>query len=85
MTKPSIPIPVISHPDFVNIPIAKTIYKINTFDDGNQQYVDLENKYYKIGYYKQHPEKIALLNINMKTLISSISEWKVSISRDNVE
>ena len=40
MTKPSIPIPVISHPDFVNIPITKTIYKINTFDDGNQQYVD---------------------------------------------
>lgn len=84
MNKPSIPIPIINCPDFVYTPITNNIYELNTFDDGNQKYEHFENKYLKIGHYKQHPEKIALLNIDLKTIISSISSWKVSLTNNTL-
>ena len=85
MNKPSIPIPIVTHPDFVYIPITNYVYELNTFDDGNQKYKRCENKYLKIGHYKKHPEKIALLNIDMKTVILSISDWKVSLTKYTFE
>ena len=63
---------------FVQIKLTTDLYKINTFDDGNDKYRNYKNEYYKIGYYLNYPGKIALMNIDKETIISSISSWKVS-------
>ena len=63
----------------ISIEVTQELYKINTFDDGNQKFDNKENKYYKIGYYSKHPEKIALLHVDEQTVIPSISSWKVSL------
>jgi hypothetical protein len=53
----------------------KDYYKIIVFDDGNQKYKTLENKWNIIG--SPYPEKVRIQNIDMITIIESISKWKV--------
>jgi hypothetical protein len=72
-------VPQIPYEGFVPIEVTQDLYKINTFDDGNQKLESKENKYYKIGYYERHPEKIALLHVDKSTIVPSISSWKVSL------
>ena len=55
----------------------KNIYKVLVFDDGNDIVDETYNYWKKIGYDKNHPEKIALSNIKVSHFINSISEWKV--------
>ena len=52
--------------------------KINTFDDGNQKYENEPNQWLKIGHWRDHPEKVVLVNNITNKHISSISVWKVS-------
>lgn len=52
-----------------------TCYKIHVFDDGNERYQRYENKWFIIK--KWGKGKVYLLNIDKKTEIRSISEWKV--------
>ena len=56
--------------------------KINTFDDGNQKYENEPNQWLKIGHWREHPEKIILINNISNSYISSISSWKVSTIYD---
>ena len=72
-------VPQIPYEGFVPIEVTQDLYKINTFDDGNQKLESKENKYYKIGYYERHPEKIALRHVDKSIIVPSISSWKVSL------
>ena len=56
----------------------KNLKKINVFDDGNQKYENEPNEWLQIGNWKDHPEKIVLVNNNTNIFINSISSWKVS-------
>ena len=50
-------------------------YKINVFDDGNEQYKEYKNEWQIYGYWQ---EKVALSNIhNQDIKIGSISKWKI--------
>ena len=59
-----------------------SIKKIITFDDGNQKYENEPNQWLKIGHWREHPEKIILINNTSNAYISSISNWKVSTIYD---
>ena len=51
-------------------------HEINTFDDGNQKFIGLENKWVVFGKWRG---KLALYNlIDSSQVISSISIWKVN-------
>ena len=63
-------------PDYTN-PMT-----VNLFDDGISNYKDYENIWYVCGDWKG---KIRLINIDKKTLISSISTWKVREYESNNE
>ena len=55
------------------------IYKINTFDDGKEQYNEYLNEWFKYGD-NYNGQKIALVNKdNSDIQISSISNWKVDL------
>ena len=49
-------------------------YYIFKFDDGIERYIDYENIWYIIGYWKG---KVKLLNVDKVTEINSISRWKL--------
>ena len=55
-------------------------YMINVFDDGNQNYKELENKWTIVG--NPNPGKVKLLNNDSNTVIKSISAWKIQIIED---
>lgn len=59
-----------------------SLKKIITFDDGNQKYENEPNQWLKIGHWREHPEKIILINNTSNAYISSISNWKVSTIYD---
>ena len=56
-------------------------YMINVFDDGNQTYKELENKWTITG--NPNPGKVTLLHKDSNTVIKSISEWKIQIIEDD--
>lgn len=57
-------------------PNDNSIYKINTFDDGNQNYKQYINEWILFGIWKG---KFALFNkVNNTIIIKSISKWKVT-------
>ena len=60
----------------------RPIYSITIFDDGNQKYENEPNQWLKIGHWREHPEKIILINNTSNAYISSISNWKVSTIYD---
>jgi hypothetical protein len=55
----------------------ENIYKVLVFDDGNDTVIEEYNYWKKVGYDKDHPEKIAISNIKIPHYINSISEWKI--------
>ncbi len=55
------------------------LYKINTFDDGRQEYQEYLNEWFKYGD-GYNGQKIALVNKeNPNIQICSISNWKVEL------
>tara|TARA_Y100000991_G_C21892190_1_gene314275 strand:+ start:415 stop:618 length:204 start_codon:yes stop_codon:yes gene_type:complete len=50
-------------------------YYIHKFDDGNEKYNQYENVWYICGLWRG---KVKLINIDKKTIIKSISKWKIS-------
>ncbi len=61
-------------------PINKQIYvKINVFDDGNQQYQNMPNKWIIIDVLF-NGDKVKLKNFQLPhIIIPSISSWKVDV------
>lgn len=61
-------------------PINKQIYvKINVFDDGNQQYQHIPNKWIIIDVLF-NGDKVKLKNFQLPhIIIQSISSWKVDV------
>jgi hypothetical protein len=55
------------------------LFKINTFDDGNQQFKDCSNTWIKTGS-RFKGQKISLKNkVDNSIIIKSISYWKLTI------
>ena len=59
--------------------ITDKIYQIITFDDGNERSKFVINKWRITKIYEHDRGKVALLNINGKDRVSSISLWKVAL------
>ena len=56
-------------------PNYEKMYKINVFDDGNEEYKPYTNKWIIFGTWKG---KVALVNYYLQdVIIKSISEWKL--------
>ena len=56
----------------------KQYYKITVYDDGNQRFHYLQNKWEIVAKSHYYPGKLSIQNIDGKTKIMSISEWKLS-------
>jgi hypothetical protein len=64
-----------------NIEKNHRMYMISVFDDGNQKYKELENKWIITGNPRHG--KVTLLHNNSSLVIKSISAWKIQIIEDH--
>ena len=61
------------------MPVINQIVKINTFDDGRQEYLKFKNEW-RITKTMFNGGKLELINLKDKNIkINSISSWKVEI------
>ena len=63
--------------DKINTSQTQETYRISVFDDGNEKYQTLDNKWKKIKNINEYPGKVSIQNVSTNSIISSISSWKI--------
>lgn len=63
--------------DKTHVSQAEETYRISVFDDENEKYQTLDNKWKKIKNINEYPGKVSIQNVSTNNIINSISSWKL--------